>query len=66
MEFQSTRDLFAKKYSAAEVIKQGLADDSGLFVPTEIPLLTKDEINSFCSLSYPEIAANILSKFLTD
>lgn len=66
MEFQSTRDLNEKKYSAAQVIKQGLADDGGLFVPTRIPLLSQDEITSFCSLSYPELAATILSKFLTD
>lgn len=66
MYFQSTRDKNAIKYTSAEVIKQGLADDGGLFVPTEIPTLTKEEIISFASLSYPELAATVLSKFLTD
>ena len=66
MEFQSTRDKNSIKYTSAQVIKQGLADDGGLFVPAKIPSLTKDEIHEFCSLSYPQIAARVLSKFLTD
>ena len=66
MDFISTRDKNSTKYTSAQVIKQGLADDGGLFVPTEIPHLTRDEIISFCSLSYPELAATILSKFLSD
>lgn len=66
MNFISTRDQNSTKYTAAQVIKQGLADDGGLFVPTEIPTLSKEEILSFCSLSYPELAATILSKFLSD
>ena len=66
MYFISTRDNNSTKYPSAQVIKQGLANDGGLFVPTEIPCLTKEEILSFCSLSYPELAATILSKFLSD
>ena len=66
MYFQSTRDTNEIKYTSAEVIKQGLANDGGLFVPTEIPSLTQEEIISFTSLSYPELAAAVLSKFLTD
>ena len=65
MNFQSTRDKQAKKYSSAQVIKQGLADDGGLFVPENIPTFTKDEIITFCSLSYPELAARILSYFFS-
>ena len=66
MDFISTRDKKATKYSSAQVIKQGLADDGGLFVPTTIPTLSKDQILSYCSLSYPELAAEILSKYLSD
>ena len=66
MDFISTRDKNAIKYTSAQVIKQGLANDGGLFVPTEIPRITKDEIINYCSLSYPELAATILSKFLSD
>ena len=66
MIFISTRDRNSTKYTSAQVIKQGLANDGGLFVPTEIPKLTKEDFLSFTSLSYPELAATILSKFLTD
>ena len=66
MKFQSTRSDGKIKYSSAQVIKQGLAEDGGLFVPETIPQLSLNDINSFCSLSYPELSATILSKFLTD
>ena len=66
MKFQSTRDQNAAKLSAAQVIKQGLAADGGLFVPEEIPALTFDEIRALCDVDYPTRAARILGKFLTD
>ena len=66
MNFQSTRDEKKAKYSAAQVIKQGLADDGGLFVPDEIPTLTEAEMLDLCKESYPQAAAKILSKFLSD
>lgn len=66
MEFQSTRDINNNKYSAAQVIKQGLADDGGLFVPEAIPQVSLDEIRSFCNMGYPELAATVLGKFLSD
>ena len=66
MKFQSTRDLKAEKLSAAQIIKQGLAADGGLFVPESIPTLTFDEIKALCDVDYPTRAAKILGKFLTD
>ena len=66
MKFQSTRDLNAEKFTAAQVIKQGLAADGGLFVPEEIPSLSTEEIEELCKLDYPARAARILGKFLTD
>lgn len=67
MFYYSTRDpKKSKKYTSAEIIKQGLADDGGLFIPESIPALTKDEALALCSDSYPVRAAKILSKFLTD
>ena len=45
MFYYSTRDINKeKKYTSAEVIKKGLADDGGLFVPETIPSLSADEI----------------------
>ena len=66
MMYQSTRDASHKKYSAAEVIKMGLAPDGGLFIPESIPTLSADEIAALCKESYPVRAAKILGKFLTD
>jgi threonine synthase len=66
MKFQSTRDKSAAKFTAAEVIKQGLASDGGLFVPESIPTLTAEEIQALCAVDYPTRAAKILGKFLTD
>ncbi len=66
MMYQSTRDPSHKKYTAAEVIKMGLAPDGGLFIPETIPALSADEILSLCKDSYPVRAAKILGKFLTD
>ena len=66
MMYQSTRDPSHKKYTAAEVIKMGLAPDGGLFIPESIPTLTADEIRALCEDSYPVRAAKILGKFLTD
>ena len=66
MQYFSTRDQQQSKYDSAQVIKKGLAADGGLFVPESIPSLTKEEITDLCSMSYPERAAVVLSKFLTD
>ena len=66
MNYQSTRGKSGESLSSAQIIKQGLALDGGLFIPDEIPSLTFDEIKALCPLSYPERAAKILSKYLTD
>ncbi len=66
MMFFSTRDPEKKLYSASQVIKQGLANDGGLFVPDSIPSVTLDEIAELSKCSYPEKAARILSLYLSD
>lgn len=66
MFYKSTRSTQTATASAAQVIKQGLANDGGLFVPESIPALTAEEISALCKESYPVRAAKILSKFLTD
>ena len=66
MNYFSTRDTSKKTIASAQAIKQGLATDGGLFVPEAIPALTKEEILDLCTKSYPERAATVLSKFLTD
>ena len=66
MMFFSTRDAEKKPFKASEVIKLGLASDGGLFVPDSVPSLSLDEISELANKSYPEKAATILSKFLSD
>ena len=66
MNYQSTRGKSGESLTSAQIIKQGLALDGGLFIPDEIPTVTLDEIKALASLSYPERAATILSKYLTD
>lgn len=65
MFYESTRngDL---RITSAEAIVQGISHDGGLFVPTEIPKLTLDEIASLGDLSYPERAQAVFQRFLTD
>ncbi|MBQ9785240.1 MAG: threonine synthase [Clostridia bacterium] len=66
MFYKSTRSTQNADALSAQIIKQGLASDGGLFVPESIPALSMDEIVALCKESYPVRAAKILSKFLTD
>ncbi len=66
MNYISTRGAEKEGVSAAYAIKTGLASDGGLYMPESIPEITFEEIKSLSSMSYPERAAHILSRFLTD
>ncbi len=67
MNYYSTRDTEKKiAKTSAEVIKQGIAEDGGLFMPESIPAITLEDIRTYCSMSYVERAAQILSLYLTD
>ena len=52
--------------TAAGAIKQGLASDGGLFIPESLPRLEAGELKKLAKMTYPERAATVLSKFLTD
>ncbi|MBQ8818755.1 MAG: threonine synthase [Clostridia bacterium] len=66
MKYFSTRDTEKNSFDSAVVIKKGLAADGGLFVPDSLPSISREEIEKLCGMSYPERAATVLSKFLTD
>ncbi len=69
MNYISTRGYGVKEgepTTAAGAIKQGLAPDGGLFMPETIPSLEEGEISRLAKMSYPERAASVLSRFLTD
>lgn len=65
MNYISTRGI-KEGCSSAMAIKSGLAPDGGLFMPEAIPDLDNRDIIELCEMSYPERAAYILSRFLTD
>ncbi|PWM43871.1 MAG: threonine synthase [Clostridiales bacterium] len=65
MKYISTRNTDIKKTSA-EAIKQGLAEDGGLFMPESIPQLSESDLKDLVNCTYPERAAKILSMYLTD
>ena len=44
----------------------GLASNGGLFVPEKFPQVSLSELEAMIELDYPERAAEILSKYLTD
>ena len=64
VKYHSTRDNTNIK-TASEAILQGLAEDGGLFVPDQIPPLPCT-IEDMVSMSYQDIAKEILGAFLGD
>jgi threonine synthase len=52
--------------SAAQAIRSGIAPDGGLFTPETIPALTQADLQALLPLTYQELAARILSLYLTD
>lgn len=62
--YKSTRNG-EKTVTASEAILKGLAEDGGLFVPTEIPKLDVT-MNELKDMSYQETAYQVMKQFLTD
>lgn len=65
MFYKSTRDS-SVNVTSAQAIAQGISKDGGLFVPSEIPSITFDDIKALGEMSYPDRAAFVFSKYLTD
>jgi threonine synthase len=51
--------------TASEAILKGICDDGGLFIPEEFPVLDKS-LEELSTLSYQDLAYEILKLFLTD
>lgn len=49
-----------------DAVMMGLADDGGLLLPEAIPSFTSDELESWRLLPYPELAFQIISRFVDD
>lgn len=63
MKFISTRGD-APSLNFEEVVLAGLASDGGLYVPEQLPKFSVDEIASWASLSYPELAFKVIAPFV--
>ena len=62
--YKSTRGT-GKTLKASEAILKGLADDGGLFVPTEIPKL-EATIDELSKMTYQQVAYEVMKLFFTD
>ncbi len=65
MNYNSTRNSKVEK-SSKFAIANGISEEGGLFVPSQIPSLSLKELENMASSSYKVIAKTVLSKFLTD
>ncbi len=65
MNYISTRNN-QKNFTFKEVFLKGLADDGGLYVPKLIKQYKKEELDYLKSLSYNDLAAEIIYPFIGD
>lgn len=70
MRYFSTRshaqDAHLSSKTFSEILLSGLATDGGLFLPEHYPTVSLEELESWRSLSYAQLAAAILKKFISD
>ena len=64
MKYISTRGQ-APELTFEEAMLTGLARDGGLYVPAEIPQMSKDEIAGLAGLSYEETAFRVMWPFVS-
>ncbi len=65
MNYTSTRNN-QKNFTFKDVFLKGLADDGGLFVPKSIKQFKKEELEKLKSLSYNDLAVEIIYPFIGD
>ncbi|HQR22031.1 MAG TPA: threonine synthase [Burkholderiaceae bacterium] len=65
MRYVSTRGR-APERGFTEILLSGLADDGGLYVPDHYPRVTPEQLESWRSLSYAELATEIVGLYATD
>src|SRR3954469_568835 len=65
MNYVSTRGRAAAQ-SFSEILLGGLAPDGGLYLPSEYPQVTGAELDAWRTLSYADLALEVLKKFATD
>ncbi|KAK3599421.1 hypothetical protein CHS0354_036440 [Potamilus streckersoni] len=65
MKFNSTRGII-KGLSLEDAIFTGYAEDGGILLPETIPQITLDQLKAWSSLSYTELAKQIIPMFVTE
>jgi len=65
MKYRSTRGQ-VQGIPFSEAVMMGLADDGGLLLPESIPVLSATELKQAADLPYPQLALNILSRYIDD
>lgn len=65
MKYISTRGATARK-QFSEVLLMGLAHDGGLMLPEQYPQIDRATLDQWRTLSYPELAFEVMSLFATD
>ncbi|WP_339863587.1 threonine synthase [Paremcibacter congregatus] len=63
MKYISTRGE-APALGFEDVLLTGLARDGGLYIPSEWPQLSRDEIKSFRGMSYQDVAFRVMKPFV--
>ncbi len=62
--YRSTRGG-GREYSASEAVLKGIADDGGLFVPTNLPTL-RMPLSALLSMDYKSLAYEVMRLYLSD
>jgi len=65
MRYKSTRGN-CPEVSFSEVLLGGLAPDGGLYMPTDFPFFSQEEIHSWSELKFYEIAAKVLYPYVEE
>jgi threonine synthase len=67
MKYSSTRGADADHpKSFCDILLEGLAPDGGLYLPQSYPVLTEDELLAMRSMSYADLAFEIMRRFIDD
>ncbi|MCP3889643.1 MAG: threonine synthase [Desulfobulbaceae bacterium] len=65
MQYLSTRGNISP-IPFTEAVMMGLAEDGGLLLPRTIPRIGCDTLQSWQQMSYPELAFEVMSRFIDD
>src|SRR3546814_8696777 len=65
MKYRSTRGGMAPR-PFSDILLEGLAPDGGLTVPEALSQISRDTLDAWRSLAYPDLAAEILGLFIDD